>query len=126
MFNEEQLKKLLLDSKAVGAKELDLYLEEAKKRNQNLEDYLTSQKVIGQEQLYQTAANYFNLPFINLKNETIRKDILFLIPEPLAATHKIVAFDKTDAELKIASLNPADLQIFEFLTNFKSSHSQPK
>ena len=116
MFNEEQLKKLLLDSKAVGAQELDLYLEEAKKRNQNLEDYLTSQKVIGQEQLYQTAANYFNLPFINLKNETIRKDILFLIPEPLAATHKIIAFDKTDSELKIASLNPADLQIFEFLT----------
>src|SRR3989344_1357930 len=116
MFNEEQLKKLLLDSKAAGAKELDLYLEEAKKRNQNLEDYLTSQKVIGQEQLYQTAANYFNLPFINLKNETIRKDILFLIPEPLAATHKIIAFDKTDSELKIASLNPADLQIFEFLT----------
>jgi len=116
MFKEDQLKKVLLETKTVGAQELDLYLEEAKKRNQTLEDYLVSQKVIGQEQLYQIAANYYNLPFINLKNETVRKDILFLIPEPLAATHKIIAFNKTDTELKIATLNPTDLQLFEFLS----------
>ncbi len=115
MFSEDQLKKILLETKTIGKKELDLYIEEAKKRNQNLEEYLNSQKIISEGQLYQTAAKFFNLPFIDLKNETIRKDILFLIPEPIAATHKIIAFDKNDTELKIAALNPEDLQIFEFL-----------
>ncbi len=115
MIDDNKLKKILIDTKAIATKELDLYLEEAKKRNQNLEEYLLTQKILNEEQLYQTAAQHFSLPFINLKNETIRKDILFLIPEPIASTHKIVAFDRTEAELKIAALNPDDLQIFEFL-----------
>ena len=115
MFNENQLTKILLQTKAFDKKELTRHLAEAQKRNQTLEQYLVSQKILGEEQLYETAASFFNLPFINLKNENIRKDILFLIPEPIAATHKIVAFDKTDQELKIASLNPGDLEIFEFL-----------
>jgi type IV pilus assembly protein PilB len=115
MFNENQLKKILVETKTIGKKELDLYIEEAKKRNQNLEEYLYSQKILNGEHLYQNIANYFNLPFIDLKNETIRKDILFLIPEPIAMTHKIISFDKNEKELKIASVNPEDLQIFEFL-----------
>ena len=115
MIADNKLKKILVDTKAIGKKELDLYLTEAKNRNQNLEEYILSQKIFNEEQLYQTVAQYFNLPFVNLKNETIRKDILFLIPEPIAATHKIIAFDKTENELKIAALNPDDLQIFEFL-----------
>ncbi|MFA5021466.1 MAG: ATPase, T2SS/T4P/T4SS family [Patescibacteria group bacterium] len=115
MFNEAQLEDILLKTNTIAQKELELYLDEAKKRNQGLEQYLTSQKIIGEERLYEIAAQFFNVPFINLKNENIRKDILFLIPETIATTHKIITFDKTDSELKVASLNPEDLQIFEFL-----------
>lgn len=115
MFDENKLKKILIDTKAIGKKEFNLYIEEAQKRNLSLEPYLTSQKIISEEALYQTAAQYFELPFINLKNQTIRKDILFLIPEPIATTHRVVAFDKSDTTLKVATLNPENLQIFEFL-----------
>ncbi|MDX9893297.1 MAG: ATPase, T2SS/T4P/T4SS family [Patescibacteria group bacterium] len=115
MFKEEKLKQILLETKTIAKNELQLYLEEAKKRNQTLEEYLASQKILSQEQLYQNAAKYFDLPFIDLKNETIRKDILFLIPEPIAATHRIIAFDRNDDQLKIATLDPNNLQIFEFL-----------
>lgn len=124
MFSQEKLKEILLETKAIATKELELYLSEAEKRNQNLENYLISQKIINEEQLYQSASTYFNLPFTNLKNETIRKDILFLIPEPIATTHQVVAFDKNEAELKIATLNPENLQIFEFLA--KKTGLEPK
>ncbi|MFA6215705.1 MAG: ATPase, T2SS/T4P/T4SS family [Patescibacteria group bacterium] len=115
MFNDTQIKKILTETKTVGEKEIDICIEEAKKRNQKLEEYVISQKIIGEEQLYEAAAKFFDLPFINLKNETIRKDILFLIPEAIASSHKIIAFDKNETELKIATLNPEDLEIFEFL-----------
>lgn len=121
MFDESKLKKILLETKAIGKKELTLYLAEAEKRNLHLENYLTSQKIISEEQLYKTAAQFFELPYIDLKNETIRKDILFLIPEPIATTHKIVAFDKKDDILKIAAMNPENLQIFEFLAKKTNS-----
>ena len=95
MFSNAELKKILIKTKSLGEKELKLHLEEAENRNHELEQCLTSQKIISEEQLYQTAASFYNLPFINLKNQTIRKDILFMIPEPLAVTHKIIAFDKS-------------------------------
>lgn len=116
MIQDELLKKILVGTKTINQKEVDLYLKQAKSRNQNLEEYILSQKIFNEDQLYQIVAQYSNLPFINLKNETIRKDILFLIPEPIASTHKIAAFDRNDHELKIATLNPNDLQIFEFLS----------
>ncbi|MDD2807074.1 MAG: ATPase, T2SS/T4P/T4SS family [Patescibacteria group bacterium] len=115
MLGQDKLKKILTTTKSISPKEIELYASEAQKRNQTLEDYLDSQKILNQEQLYQIVAQYYNLPFTNLKNETIRKDILFLIPEPIAATHKIIAFDKSDTELKVATLDPDDLQILEFL-----------
>jgi len=115
MFEDKKLKKILIETKIFGKKEIDLYLNEAKKRNQKLEEYLLSQKVLSEEQLYKNIGQHFGLPFVNLKDQTIRKDILFLIPEPIAANHKVVAFDKNDSELKVATINPDDLQIFEFL-----------
>lgn len=115
MLGLDKLKKILTVTKSISPKELELYIGEAQKRNETLEDYLESQKILNQEQLYQIVAQFYNLPFTNLKNETIRKDILFLIPEPIAATHKIIAFDKSETELKVATLDPDDLQILEFL-----------
>lgn len=55
------------------------------------------------------------MPFINLKDQTIRKDVLFNIPEPIAATHQIVSFAADDKEIKIATLDPENMEIFEFI-----------
>ena len=115
MFSQEQLSTILQETNTLTKKDLDLYDQESKKRNLGLEEYLIGEKILNEENIYQTAAQYFELPFINLDTKNIRKDILFLIPEPIANTHKIVAFEKNDLELRIASLNPQDLQIFEFL-----------
>ncbi len=115
MFSEKQLKDILIKTKTFSEKEVDFHLNEAKKRNLNFQDYLIGQKITNEEQIYQNAASFFNAPFINLANEPIRKDVLFLIPEPIAATHKIIAFDKNNTEVKVAALDPQDLEIFEFL-----------
>src|SRR3989344_2151025 len=115
MLKDDQLKEILLKTKTLSEKEFGLSVQEAQNRNQSLETYLISQKVMNEQQIYQTAASFYTLPFIDLKNTTVRKDVLFLIPEPIATTHKIVAFDRTDSELRVAALDPQDLQIFEFL-----------
>ncbi len=115
MFSDEQLKLILEETNTLKESDISAYLNEASKRNQTLEEHLVGQKVLNEENIYQIAAQYFDLPFINLDSKNIRKDILFLIPEPIATTHKIIAFEKNETELKIASINPQDLQIFEFL-----------
>ena len=115
MFSDKQLQKILVETKAFGEKEISGLHNEAKERNLSLEEHLISQKALNEEKLYGLVAQYYGVPFINLKNENVRKDILFLIPEPIAQTHNVIAFNKTDSELMVASLDPQDLQIFEFL-----------
>ncbi len=115
MFTKKQIKNILKKSNILPDKSFDKLSKEAAKQNKSIENYLIEKKIITQLALYEKAAKYFNVPFINLKEQTIRKDILLSIPEPIAITHKLIAFDLDGKEIKIAALDPGDLEIFEFL-----------
>lgn len=122
MLSNQQLKKILEKSDIMPVKEFEKFSKEAEKCGKTLENYLIEKKITTSNNLYENAASYFNVPFINLKDQTIRKDVLFNIPEPIASTHKVIAFDSNDKEIKIAALNPEDIEIFEFIgkkTNLK-------
>ncbi len=115
MYSTQQLKKILTFNKILSAQDFDKLAKEAETNNKKIEDYLIEKKIISYEGLYENAARYFKVPFIRLKDRIIRKDILSIIPEPIATTHQIVAFDGNSKELKIATLDPDDLPIFEFI-----------
>ena len=86
-----------------------------KTKKTSLEVYLIKNKVISEELLYETAAQFFKVPFINLRDKKISKEILELIPEPIAQAHHLIALEKENKSLKIACLDPEDLQTFEFI-----------
>lgn len=115
MFTNEQLSQILIDQKILDRKNLESYSRKAKELRLSLFDYIESKKTISELQLFEGVAAYFGIPFIDLRNTVIRKDVLILIPEAIAHAHHIIAFDKTQSELKIAALNPKDLEIFNFL-----------
>jgi len=115
MFSNLQLKKILTKAELISEEEFDKYSQEAEGSGKNLNNYLLEKKIISSVVLYENAAAYYKLPFIDLKNQTIRKDILFTIPEPIATIHNIVPFDASDKEIKVACLDPKDLEIFEFI-----------
>ncbi|MBU1164068.1 Flp pilus assembly complex ATPase component TadA [Patescibacteria group bacterium] len=115
MLTPKQLKSILVEEGVLSEKELELNLKEAEKEGVSLEEYLEAKKLVSQHDIYNAAAKHYKVAFIELKNLTIRKDILLLIPEPIAQTHKIIAFEKNNNKLKIAALDPQDLEIFEFL-----------
>jgi len=52
---------------------------------------------------------------VNIEKEIIPKDILQIVPEPIAKKYKIVAFKKNGTELKVAMLNPEDIQTIDFI-----------
>jgi len=115
MIKTETLKKIITSTKTLSQDELEPYSAQAQKRNLELEQYLINQKILSEEQLYRLAAVFYNLPFVNLENKNIRKDILFLVPEPIAWHYKIIAFDKNTDELKIALTEFSDPDIIKFL-----------
>src|SRR3989338_1314962 len=115
MLSPQQLKKILEKSDIMPGKEFDKFAKEAEKLGKNLESYLIEKKIITLKALYESAANYFKVPFINLKDQIIRKDVLLNVPEPIAATQQIIAFGADNQEIKIACLNPENIEIFEFI-----------
>ncbi len=112
---DPQLKAFILDAGLTTKDKLDKAEKRAKKLNEKLADVLVSQKIITKEQIIKLEAYILGIPFVNLEKETIQKEILQIIPEPIARRHNIIAFRKKDKELEVAMLDPEDLQTIEFI-----------
>lgn len=115
MINEKKLKEIILQGKLLSEEQIDKAALDARNKNQPLDDYLIESNLVSESILFEGLAKFYGLPFINLKNQVIRRDILQYIPEPVVQVHNIVAYDKVDDILKLVTLDPSDLQILEFI-----------
>jgi type IV pilus assembly protein PilB len=116
MLSAKTLKTVLNKlEKKVGNRQLAEAQERAEKTHRTLEEVLVADAMVEESELYQKAALVLNVPIINLKGKEINKDILNLIPGPVAGTHQVVAFEKDNDRLKLAMTDPTDIQTIEFL-----------
>ena len=114
-IEDPQLKAFLLDTKLITKKKLEEAERKIKKTNQKLAQVLVKDNIISQEQLNKLQAYILGIPFVNLEKEIIPKEILQIIPEPIARRHNIIPFRKKGQELEVAMLDPEDLQTIEFI-----------
>lgn len=115
MLSQQQIKNALIKEKLISKKDFEQISAASRKEKKSLEEYIIDKNIIAEELLYETLANSLKIPFINLKNQIISGDILFLLPEPIARTHELVIFGKEKNILKLAVLDPENIQIFEFI-----------
>ena len=115
MFNHIDMVKSLAEAKIFSKAQINKYEQEAASKKISLADFLITEKIIDEKQVFEKIAEIKKMPFVDLSNEIIRKDILALFPEPIAQSHGLVAFDKKRGNLKIATLDPTDLQTFAFI-----------
>ncbi|MBI5731765.1 MAG: type II/IV secretion system protein [Candidatus Magasanikbacteria bacterium] len=116
MLNQKTLKTVIKETRLLEAKELSRAVAEAQKKHLPLQDYLVSAGLVDEETLFRAIANFLKVPFINLKGYNIKKNWFSLIPSALAFSRQIVAFAKEGTELKVAMLDPLDLQTIEFVS----------
>ncbi len=114
-IENSQLKKFIVNTGLLDKQELIKAEKEAQKTKQKLVDFLVKEKIVGQEQINKLQAYILGIPFVNLEKEKIDKEVLRIIPEPIARRHNIVAFRKKGKDLEVAMLNPDDLQTIEFV-----------
>ncbi|MDP3995468.1 MAG: ATPase, T2SS/T4P/T4SS family, partial [Patescibacteria group bacterium] len=115
MLSDKKTKEILEKNNLLGPEDIAKRASEAEKKNIQLDDYLLQAGVITEDILYNAVAITHAVPFINLKDQAIDPDVLFLIPEPIAATYHIIAFAKTSAEISVAMIDPDDIQTIEFI-----------
>jgi type IV pilus assembly protein PilB len=114
-IENKQLRDFIQDSGIVSEFDLKKSFEEAKKNKRQLGEILLEKKLIDDAQLRKLYAYILGVPFVDLKKETIDQEILQIVPEPIAKKYKIVAFEKNGRELRVAMLNPEDIQTVDFI-----------
>ncbi len=115
MLSDLTIKKLLRETKLMKAAESKAAETKAEEKKLPIEKVLLEDKLISEDQLYREAALILKMPFTDLSAQIIRKDILYIVPEPIATTHHVVAFEKDEKTIKLATTEPDDIQIFEFI-----------
>ncbi|KKP79465.1 MAG: hypothetical protein A2271_04005 [Candidatus Moranbacteria bacterium RIFOXYA12_FULL_35_19] len=110
-----QLKEFIKDSGMVGEKELEESFKEAQDGKKKLGEVLLAKKLIDEVKLRKLYAYILGVPFVDISKEIIAPEILQIIPEPIAKKYKIISFEKNGQELKVAMLNPEDMQTIDFI-----------
>jgi len=111
----KDLEQFLLDSDIVPENVVKENVLEAKRDNKNLGALLLEKKCIEEVELQKVYAYILGIPFVDLSKETIPIEVLQIVPELIAKKYNIVSFEKNGTNLKIAMLNPEDLQTIDFI-----------
>ncbi len=114
-IDSKQLEQFLLDSNLVPKEQLEEAIIEAKKDQKDLGLLLLEKKLIQEVELQKTYAYILGFPFVDLSKEAVAIEILQIVPELIAKKYNIVAFEKSGTNLKVAMLNPEDLQTIDFI-----------
>ncbi|HEY4480245.1 MAG TPA: GspE/PulE family protein [Candidatus Paceibacterota bacterium] len=107
---DSQIRDFIIDAGLISKSEAEEVEKEAKSKKKPLSDILVQKGKFSDDDLRRIQAYILGIPFVNLKGQTLNRDILNLIPEPIARKHNIVAFEKKDDSLEVAMLDTDDLQ----------------
>lgn len=79
------------------------------------ESIILERGYVSPKELTQARAELLNIPFLELKGLTIPSQVIELVPEPVAHKYRLIPFAKEGDSLKVAMIDPLDLQVIEFL-----------
>ena len=114
-LDPDKLREFVLDTDLISPAEFDALAAEAKRENRSLEEAILGSGKLTEDDFRRIKAYLLGIPFLNLRKEKIERETLFIIPEPIARKHNIVAFRKQDHDLEVAMLDPEDLEAIEFI-----------
>ncbi len=109
---DEQLKKILFDSKMIDQQTWDDALADARRLEVPVEDVLKERDVIAGHILYELVSKAINLPYVNLKTHDIPPKVLDLFDYRTASTLRAIPFEYEKGKpIKVACVDPLDKKV---------------
>lgn len=115
MLPIKKLPEILEAQKILTKDDIAKFTTEAECKTLTLEECILKKRVVAEDLLYKAAAKYYNLPYVSLIGQIIPREVLSIITEPIAQTHKLIPYAKEKDVIKIAVLNPDDTETIEFI-----------
>lgn len=91
----------------------------------SVEDLFIEDKLISYKDLYQIKSQIYNIPYINIAERRIPVDILNIFSKDIAKRNQAIAFEETADYVKVAMVDPLDLQKTRFLTTIIGKKVEP-
>jgi type IV pilus assembly protein PilB len=99
----------LVEKKFLSLEALNKAKSESTTAHRNLFDYLVSDKYIGEEELTRARGQFFNLPYVDLRNKTVNKEVVAAVSKDAMSNYKFIPFELSDNTLKVAVTDPTNL-----------------
>lgn len=125
-IQDEQLKRFILDAGLITKSDIATAEKIAKDEKRTLSEALIAHGHMTEDDMRRVESYVLGIPFVSLKNMKIDFETLTLIPEPVARTHNIIAYKKTEDALEVAMLDTADLPAIDFIKKKVELRIQPR
>ncbi len=106
---KKNLEKILLEQKLISAESLSLAKEDAKKNAISLEKALIRQSLVNNDKIAAVVAKEIGVPFIDLADYTVDKEVIKLIPKEVATKYTLIPLFKVGNSLTLAMADPSDI-----------------
>lgn len=114
-----------MNKNLISENEYLVLVDQAKKSGKSIEDLLISEGKVDPEQLTQIKGQLLHLPYVNLLEKSIPKNVLKIIPKKVSQNYQIVPFERVGDTVKIAMVDPQNykaIEAIEFLAQEEKIH----
>lgn len=115
MVSNEEFVRILLGKKLITDVQVEEVLAESKARKTPVYYLVLEKQFVTDVQVAKIMAQIYDVPLAPLKKMVIKEEVLTAIPEVVARSKMIVPFARDKSGLKIATSDPKDLELIEFI-----------
>lgn len=115
-INDEQLKKILLANNVLSEVKFGDYQKEAKESKVKIQPLLINKKVITEKELAKLIGADVGVPYVDLSEVQVPKEILKKLPEKIARKYNAIIFSVDEGDkYSLAMSDPDDMQAVQFI-----------
>jgi type IV pilus assembly protein PilB len=115
---DRQLAKALVEREVLTLQQAKAALAQLKngERGKSLEEVLIASNTVKEEDILETKATLWHVPYIDLKNYEIDPEVVELIPGPVARQFRFFPLFRIDGTLLLAMCDPKDIKAIDKAT----------
>lgn len=123
-LTREQLHAALVESGGVSEKDFSIAEQSRDVGKLGIDGALVHRGVLKDEEVGQLIADYLGFPFVNLRQQEIKKDVLTRIPEVFARSQHMVPISQSEDVLRVAAVDPTNIFLKTLLEKYVRTEVQ--
>jgi type IV pilus assembly protein PilB len=117
-LSQSKLREALVESGGISEEQFKDAVNAPSADEVGVANVLIGRGILRDDQFGQLMATWYGVPFMNLRNEHISEDVLSLIPESFARSHKILPVKMKEDKLVVATSEPDDVVLQSMLEKY--------